>query len=333
MTYDPDNPPFTRGIDERELDENTREGFQNIWRYAWAKYPGGPIAIGAIGWLFWAPPVFHIGGFLLAMWAVLWLVRNNALPRAWAFAGRMSKRVRAFFLVRSEGQRTAARETRTMIGLMKDAAKNQETDERAREFLVSNRANLEADLARLLALPQPTRDQYIQIDTLTRWIREDRARIAAPIAPAPRIQGFAMPMMGAGIPVAWYVIAALGVTNLLTGAYGWVQGQRVDNLKRDAREYAQAVRDLQADLSAQRAAHARDVANVLEQTAETVEQLEQRRDRAERLARRERARNEELARNPGVDVGDLLRELAEPASSGAAPPSTDSASDVPGQPG
>ena len=116
-----------------------------------------------------------------------------------------------------------------------------------------------------------------------------------------------------GSPITW---AVLGVSAF--GAQSW----RIERLHH---ELAQAQADTAAmeasrnayahEWANERAQHARDVAHVLEDTAQTVEQIQRREARQRALAARERQRHEDLA-SGSVNFSQRLRDLAAPPDAG-----------------
>jgi hypothetical protein len=123
-------------------------------------------------------------------------------------------------------------------------------------------------------------------------------------------------------PVLPYVLLIGAVMTVLgwTGA-AW-NGWRADRFEaqrdsaRAERDAYEASRNAYAQaLGNERAARARDVAAVLEDTARTVESLQRQRARDIARANRERSRREDLATG-SVDFNERLRELAEPADTG-----------------
>lgn len=133
-------------------------------------------------------------------------------------------------------------------------------------------------------------------------------------------------VLAAGWALTGGIVAAQGLWGHHLRAVITAERAREHELENSLSAYA-------AQLGADRAAHARDVAAVLEDTARTVEQLQRREARHAQLEARERSRHEE-ASHGSVDFGQRLRELARPAdaavsASGGAAPGGGPASDLP----
>jgi len=239
------------------------------------------------------------------------------MAKAREFAAELQSRVYGGRGYRYEGEREAhaeqLRETQVSLSMMATASEDPDHVRMASEI----EHGAENQLAVLLGKPRLT-------------LEEKRTRDAIQAALGRRRQGFgptvsktetvaprrflgaltASPALAILLsPVTWLIALAalLGVQTLrLNHAKGDLHDARADlAAMEDSRDaYARTLAD-------ERAAHANDVAQVLEDTATTVDQMRRAQARQRAREQRERQRNEDLARGTN-DYARRLRELAAP---------------------
>lgn len=263
--------------------------------------------------------------FVLAVW----IVRLIGKGFAWLAAKAFKRRLYAYPGQRAQHEE-ALHHRRIELSLMASAEADPDQARMATEI----EEGAEQRLAVLLARPLLTMAEKRERDAIQLALQQRRQSFDPIVPPLAAPQGLlgALPIPG----VSWLRFLPMALVGLSIAANGVLfaawrgAGREADQARLETREMEARAVAWERRAAAEAQARARDIASVLEETAETVEQLEARNARAARLAARERARREEANRNdPDFDLGGRLRELAEPASA-ADPPGGDPAGGLPG---
>lgn len=240
---------------------------------------------------------------------------------------------------RYEGERASQldqlRETEVSLSMMATAG---EDPDRAR-MATDIEDGAESRLTVLLGKPRLTLLEKRERDAIQRALRERRqgfagsnADVTTPRRFLPAIPIAANPLI-AILLSPWTLVVFLAAFALVQmGLKERIEDQR-DEARADAARFERSRDSYAQALGQERAAHAEDVAQVLEDTATTVEQMRVQAQRRAAREARERARREDLARGT-VNFGERLRELARPEDAGlpadpAAAPSGDPAGAMP----
>lgn len=239
----------------------------------------------------------------------------------------------------TEGHTETARETGVALGLMAQAADAAEPTPEQQIFLSQSEHGMRERLSMLLGIPHRSLAQEREKLAIEQWLSRDNNHPPGNNDHPQGNTGGVIPQRFLGAIAAgpwsllltpWTLVVAGIAAFLAQGAWlkhvaherDELRGQ-VTSLEHSRDAYAHA-------LGQERAAHANDVAHVLEDTAQTVEQMRRADLRRRQREERERSRHEDLA-NGSVNFGERLRELARPADAGLpTPPATAPSSDPAG---